>query len=135
MIEQKGGPARRSFSGVIVLALGIALMTLNPASVAAEILQPSRIHVVDGDTIDVDGARFRLVGYDTPETYYAKCDYELAWGDAATARLENLIGSGELVELVTLPGQDRYNRGLGRLYVGRLDVGEVLIAEGLARGI
>lgn len=91
------------------------------------------IYVVDGDTIDVVGARFRLVGFDTPETYRAKCDFERALGRAATARLRALIASGLVLDLVVLPGRDKYNRGLARLRVGGRDVGEVLISERLAR--
>ena len=37
-------------------------------SAHAEPITPAGITVVDGDTIDARGARFRMVGYDTPET-------------------------------------------------------------------
>jgi endonuclease YncB( thermonuclease family) len=47
--------------------------------------------------------------------------------------LRELIGSGELVELIVLPGRDRNDRGLARLYIGRADVAGILIGEGLAR--
>lgn len=32
-----------------------------------------------------------------------------------------------------LPGRDRYNRGLGRLFIGSVDVSEILTTEDLAR--
>lgn len=51
----------------------------------------------------------------------------------ATERLEDLIASGRLDELMLLPGRDRYDRGLGRLYIGGANVGEILTAEKLAR--
>jgi hypothetical protein len=57
----------------------------------------SGVRVVDGDTIDAvvppgrDRRRYRLAGFDTPETYYARCDAERALGDRATRRLQELV--------------------------------------------
>jgi endonuclease YncB( thermonuclease family) len=114
-------------------ALALALAGIAALPVAAETIAARDVYVIDGDTIDVGLDRFRLVGLDTPETYRARCDYELALGQAATARLRELIASGQLLDLVVLPGRDRYGRGLARLYVGRRDIADVLISEGLAR--
>ena len=63
---------------------GAALWSLIGTATVAETISPASIYVIDGDTIDVDGNRFRLVGLDTPETYSAQCDYELALDRAAT---------------------------------------------------
>lgn len=106
---------------------------LFPVAASAERISATSIHVVDGDTIDAGGDQFQLVGFDTPETYKPGCDYELALGRAATARLRQLLDSGQGVDLMVLPGRDKYDRGLARLLVGRQDVGMILIAEGLAR--
>ena len=43
---------------------------------------------VDGDTIDVDGKRWRLQGFDTPETFYARCTSERLLGQKAKQRLQ-----------------------------------------------
>ncbi|MGB3556186.1 MAG: thermonuclease family protein [Jannaschia sp.] len=102
-------------------------------SVWAEPVPLATVRVIDGDTIDVGGERYRLVGFDTPETWKPRCAYERALGETATARLVDLIGSGLVVDLVVLPGRDRYDRGLARLFIGGADVKDVLIAEGLAR--
>ena len=99
----------------------------------SEAVQGSKIYVVDGDTIKIGGESVRLVGFDTPETYRAKCEYELQLGNMATARLRELISGVKQVDLVLLPGRDKYKRLLGRLYVNRVDVGDTLIGEGLAR--
>ena len=117
----------------IAFALTLFLIGLWAISAAAEPIDARDIYVVDGDTIDADGERVRLIGYDTPETYQAQCAYERALGDAATARLRELIAFPAVVELVLQPGRDRYGRLLGRLLVNGRDVGTTLIGEGLAR--
>ena len=73
------------------------------------------------------------MGLDTPETYRAQCDYELALGRAATARLVELVGSGSHLDLAVLPGRDKYGRGLARLFAGGRNIAEILTSEGLAR--
>lgn len=115
------------------LALAVLTSCLFAGSLGAEPVPPSMVRVVDGDTIDVRGERYRLVGFDTPETWKPRYAYERALGETATARLVDLIASGRVVDLVVLPGRDRYDRGLARLFIGGSDVKDVLIAEGLAR--
>jgi hypothetical protein len=79
----------------------------------ADVINGHAIYVVNGDTIDINGERVRLVGYDTPETYQAQCAYERALGDQATARLRQLVTGLARVELVLQPGRDRYAPLLG----------------------
>lgn len=115
------------------MRLLLILALLWPAIATAEVIASSSIYVVDGDTVRARGDKFRLVGFDTPETYKPRCEYELALGRAATNRLRQLMASVRNVDLVILPGRDKYNRGLARLYVGRNDVADILVSEGLAR--
>lgn len=115
----------------LLRVLSVYTAVANPAF--AERVQPSAIHVVDGDTIRFAGDSWRLVGLDTPETYRPQCDYELALGRAATARLRELVAAGRGVDLVALPGRDRYDRGLARLFIGGENIADILTAEGLAR--
>ena len=115
------------------MRLLLILALLWPAVATAEVIASSSIYVVDGDTVRARGDKFRLVGFDTPETYKPRCEYELALGRAATNRLRQLMASVRSVDLVILPGRDKYNRGLARLYVGRNDVADILVSEGLAR--
>lgn len=92
-------------------------------------------YVYDGDTVELlcdgDSRTARLVGFDTPETRDAGCAAEQALGDRATERLRALVKTGA----VTLSGQayDKYGRQLITLAVDGQDVGETLIAEGLAQ--
>jgi endonuclease YncB( thermonuclease family) len=93
--------------------------------------------VVDGDTIDAvvqpsrEWRRFRLIGFDTPETYYAGCDAERELGYRAAPRLAEMV-RGEVQLNIQEGARDRYSRGLATLRVRGEDVGELLIREGLA---
>jgi endonuclease YncB( thermonuclease family) len=110
------------------LVAGVALLVavLSGAAAGAE------IHVVDGDTVDIDRVRVRIQPIDTPETWEPRCAAELELGLKAKARLVELLGDGSGVRYVIGPGRDPYRRTLARVYVGDTDVGEVLMSEGLA---
>lgn len=121
----------RTFILLFVLVLGAMswLSDLTPPQIVAA----ADIYVIDGDTIDVNGERYRLVGFDTPETYRAACDAERQLGDQATGRLRNLVQSADEITLAAEDHRDKYGRGLGILSVDGRDVGAILISEGLAR--
>ncbi|SCZ73563.1 nuclease homologue [Epibacterium ulvae] len=119
----------KSFSFWACLAASCAISS---ASFSAPV-RPQDVYVIDGDTIDVEGQRYRLVGFDTPETWKPKCNFELQLGKQATARLRTLVTSGQILEINILPGKDKYGRGLAKLLVGGADVGDILRDEGLAR--
>ena len=57
---------------------------------------PSRLTVIDGDTVRLAGETIRLVGFDTPETYRAQCDGERERGNAATEQLRELLAGASL---------------------------------------
>lgn len=86
--------------------------------------------MIDGDTIVVmlDGVeeRVRVIGIDTPER--DACGF-----DEATAELERLLAGG-LVDLYggIADDRDRYDRLLRYLEIDGVDLGYVLIGEGLA---
>lgn len=97
------------------------------------VMLASQIRVVDGDTIEHAGRKYRLTGYDTPETHFSECSSEKALGDRATRRLRQLIDDAKSVRLEPERGTDRYGRGLGKLLIDGQDAGDLLISEGLAR--
>src|SRR3979409_1826258 len=90
--------------------------------------------VVDGDTIHYAGLKIRLEGIDAPETYQFKCSSELALGKRATNRLLELINSGPF-EIVNRGGRDEdiYGRKLRTIERDGRSLGDVMVAEGLAR--
>src|SRR5262249_3940090 len=59
-------------------------------------LSPGQVVVVDGDTVRIAGETFRLVGFDAPETYRARCPSERELGNRATFRLRQLVAGGGL---------------------------------------
>ena len=90
------------------------------------------ISVVDGDTIRIDGRLTRLTGFNAPETWKPNCAAERRLGEAATARLRQLVdgGDGKLRRLCTAPAPGtegtadcNYGRACGSLRVDGRDVG------------
>lgn len=89
--------------------------------------------VVDGDTLYLEGEKIRIAGIDAPETHDFACDSELALGEQAAARLQQLVNGGAITLSAIDRDEDRFGRKLRNVAVDGRDVGEVLIGEGLAR--
>ena len=91
-------------------------------------------YVYDGDTVALDcpaGRKTtRLIGFDTPETKEAGCDAEAALGEKATLRLRELARQGAIA--FEGRGFDKYGRLLAHMTIDAVDVGDTLVAEGLA---
>ena len=109
----------------------------------ADPISPNRIHVIDGDTIHVAGTTtdVRLVGFNAPATTRARCPEERALGETADRRLREIVRGGNLdfsfVACSCRPGTAdtpscNYGRSCGTLKARGRDVGDILIAEGLA---
>lgn len=90
--------------------------------------------VVDGDTIWLNGQNLRLQSFDTPEPYNDICGgtAEVELAGRASARLLRLLNSSAFT--VETGGEDRYGRTLATVRINGVDVGDILIAERLARG-
>lgn len=93
----------------------------------------SEIDVIDGDTFYHGDDRYRLKGFDTPETYFPKCAAEYELGQKAKDRLADLLYQNGGVDLQIDPVRDNYGRFLAWASVDGNDVGSILISEGLAR--
>lgn len=116
--------------------LAITLACLSAPALAGPVT------VIDGDTVERDGQRWRLSGLDAPETHGARCARERHLGIAAAARLVALLAErgGRVIEEAGpsgKPRREKYGRRLGRLVVGWPSAGEedwaaLAIREGLA---
>lgn len=105
------------------------------------------VKVIDGDTVDVDidlgfgivmkDERVRIMGIDTPESRTSD-DTEKVFGNAAKARVEELLGEGAILKTqINKDGEDmkgKFGRILGDFIVEEFEgqprlLTEVLIEE------
>ncbi len=148
--QKRGAPWFGLLAGCLVLIAfaGVYMRNdlanaLKPKPGAPQALSGHQVQVVDGDTIRVQGhdRDIRLVGFSAPETARARCDVERERGYTAMRRLRAIVDSAELalqpVSCGCAPnteGTEACNSGrrCGILRANGWDVGERLIAEGLA---
>jgi micrococcal nuclease len=125
--------SRIPFIAAVIGAAGIGLWSPTMPVRSQENRSPSAFIAIDGDTIKSPaGVKYRLLGFDAPETYLAKCIEELDLGTAAKRRLQELIDTGK-ARLVESGKRDKYGRTLATLYIAGTDAAGILIKEGLAR--
>lgn len=92
--------------------------------------------VIDGDTLDdlATGTRYRLANIDAPETGdKAKCHRERERGEEAAATAAYLVVKAGTVTVRRTFRVDRYGRSIAFVLVDGVDLGELLVARGLAR--
>lgn len=97
---------------------------LIPLLLLVPLLQGSRVHISDGDTLSLNTQRIRLACIDAPET-------DQPFGTESKARLKELVGDGYQMHVQVLD-TDRYGRSIAKLYVRDVFVQEQLVKEGLA---
>jgi endonuclease YncB( thermonuclease family) len=123
----------------LLAALAIAAVTVHHA--AASSISPGQIRVIEGDTIVADGRTVRLSGFVTPESQGARCAGERELAIKAVKRVRELIQGGDLDYSpvacscpTTILGRlmCRVARSCGVLKAHGRDIGDILIAEGLA---
>ena len=76
---------------------------------------PGRGHacVIDGDTFKIGERKVRIIGIDAPETHPPRCAEEARLGEAATAKLQELLNQGSFEMVAPIYGRvDRYGRDL-----------------------
>jgi endonuclease YncB( thermonuclease family) len=88
--------------------------------------------MIDGDTFDYRGERIRIADIDTPELH-ARCPAELALARRATDRMRDLLGEGPFQLRRLGRDEDRYGRKLRVVMRDGRSLGDMLVAEGLAR--
>src|SRR5688572_8056165 len=120
----------RIASMLIRIVLAACLVTLSLARISfaqdsSPVLVGTVTKIVDGDTIDVQLSsgpiRVRLHGVDTPERGQP-------WGKESTAALTDFVVGKEVgIEPFS---QDRYDRLIGIVYLGELNVNLELVKHG-----
>ncbi len=118
---------------VLAVALGL------PADFPDLLSGPARtegrdVRVIDGDTIDLNGMRIRLLGIDAPERGQIcrnATGQTFDCGAAATAALSTLV-AGQNVRC-RLYGRDRWQRHLGVCDAGAHEVNRFMVETGRAR--
>lgn len=93
-----------------------------PTTLAAAVLALQLITVIDADTVERAGERWRIDGIDAPEIHGARCPAERQLGIVAAARLVGLLRErgGRLIDT----GREKYGRRRGRLMLGWPAAGE-----------
>lgn len=89
--------------------------------------------VIDGDTFRLEGQSVRIADIDTPETRDYGCAAEKALGDRATARMRQLLNAGPFELQGYERDEDQYGRKLRIVTRDGQSLGQILVAEGLAR--
>lgn len=107
----------------LVVALALILFALPAAA---------QTRIIDGDTLDIDGTRYRLFAMDAPERTQRCLKDGLAWpcGTAATDALIALI-AGRPIECRAIE-LDRYGRNVAVCSVAGMDLGEAMVQRGWA---
>lgn len=133
----------RSLLRVRIVTIAGAILTLccgcAPSPAASQTEGEARSvtveHVLDGDTIIVDGdERVRLLGVDAPEVSHNGSIAEPCANEAATLSTTTLE-SAKTVELVTddsQPATDRFGRTLAYVEADGADMSAKLLETGLA---
>lgn len=89
--------------------------------------------VIDGDTFRMAGASIRIADIDAPETHPSRCAKEARLGERATIRMQAMLNEGPF-ELETVDRDtDRYGRKLRVVTRDGASLGDMLVAEGVAR--
>jgi endonuclease YncB( thermonuclease family) len=122
-----------------IVSCAVALMIVQRA--VGSPIDAQEIRVIDGDTIATGGKTVHLVGFIAPEIQGAQCRAERELGTKAAHRVRDLLKAGGLDYSpvacscpTTVLGKwvCKFARSCGSLKAGGQDVGEILVAEGLA---
>jgi endonuclease YncB( thermonuclease family) len=119
--------------GIALFAASVTLATGALAASSASAATGRVRYVTDGDTFRLEsGERIRIANIDAPETHagQAKCRAEIALGLAATKRVRALLDH----QKVTFVRVGRsYNRTVARVTFDGHDLGQTLVAMGMAK--
>ncbi|MDJ0821864.1 MAG: thermonuclease family protein [Paracoccaceae bacterium] len=112
-----------------IVSVLLCLMSALPAVAGPE----GVIRVIDGDTIDVGGTKVRLHGIDAPELdQFCGGEGSPTWACGDWVRGEVRARYGGAWALCDIMDWDRYGRVVAKCFVDGIDLGQVLVSDGLA---
>ena len=123
---------KRIFFIIGLGAMGFWYANFLSRPVPEAVVAAYEIEVIDGDTIRIGTDRYRLKGFDTPETFRAECYEEEEMGDQATDLLQRLIATEDGLGLSVDARPDKFGRKLADAFVGDQLLSEIMIEAGLA---
>lgn len=91
--------------------------------------------VVDGDSFYLGAEKIAIAGIDAPEAHTPGCSREARLGVDSAVRLRRMLNDGAVTLEGTPWGRDKDGAALRRVRVNGVDVGQVMIAAGLARSL
>lgn len=118
------------------MTAALLLWQAPPPAFGAECFSWPIVSIHDGDTVRaiIEGrsTRIRLPDHDTPEID-GKCEAERMLARVARDRLRQLVAGAGAVTFCWSGEKDVYGRPLANLLVDGRDVGDILVAESLAK--
>lgn len=104
------------------------------AALAMAGLVLSQPQVIDGDTLRDGDERYRVENIDAPERGgRARCGAERDLAEAARDYVAAWVRGARLIEAEPIGRRDRYGRIVARISIDGVDLGERLMARGLAQ--
>jgi len=113
-------------------AMRVAATAATPRADAGGERIAGAVRVIDGDTFALGSIRVRIADIDAPEVH-GRCAFETDLAARATARMRGLLAGGPFELHSVERDEDRYGRKLRIVTRGGQSLGDVLVAEGLAR--
>ncbi len=121
------------FASVVVVAIVAVTVTRISSPVDHETPENvQQIHVIDGDTLDVDGRRIRLHGIDAPERGQpcTKNGESFDCGEASKQHLTYLLTGEKLI--CNGRSRDKWGRDVATCMTGTEDVAALMVRHGWA---
>ena len=96
------------------------------------------LKVTDGDSLEIDGKKIRLIGIDSPE-YDQECENfakeKYLCGKMASRHMQEMVDigltRGDKIKCRQM-GTDRYKRSLSECYLGKVNLNEEMVRSGWA---
>ncbi len=129
------GPDRAEVAGVfeqngILGAFGAVSGSGSNPPGSGTIAPARQVRVIDGDTVDIDGVRYRLFGIDAPESRQTCRAWGRTWGCGVAAT--EALRSHAAGLSCTGSGTDGFGRTIGQCSSGGVDVNAWLVSNGWA---